>query len=46
MERVNMENLREKSWYKNKIIEIIEKIENPKILCYIYYFILEKLKAE
>ncbi len=30
------ENLREKKYYKEKIIELVEKIENPAILKLIY----------
>lgn len=32
-------NLKEKEYYKEKIIEIIEKIENINFLEKIYYFI-------
>lgn len=31
-----MENFREKDYYKQKITELVEKIENPKILKLIY----------
>ncbi len=31
-----MENLREKDYYKEKITELVEKIENPEILKLIY----------
>lgn len=30
------ENLREKNYYKDRIIELVEKIENPEILKLIY----------
>lgn len=30
------ENLREKNYYKDRIIELVEKIENPAILRRIY----------
>lgn len=30
------ENLREKEFYKDKIIEMVEKIKNPEILKLIY----------
>lgn len=33
------ENLREKNYYKDRIIELVEKIENPSILEYLYTFI-------
>lgn len=33
------ENLREKNYYKDRIIELVEKIENPGILEYLYTFI-------
>lgn len=32
------ESLREKNYYKDKIIELVEKIENPAILIKIYTF--------
>lgn len=38
-----MENFREKEYYKNKIIEMVEKIENPAILEYLYIFIQGKV---
>lgn len=34
-----IENLREKKYYKDKIIELVEKIENPAILIKIYTFV-------
>lgn len=33
-----MENFKEKDYYKKKIVEMIEKIDNPKILKLIYGF--------
>lgn len=35
-----MENLRGKDHYKEKIKELVEKIENPAILASIYSFIM------
>lgn len=40
---------RKKEFYKEKIIELVEKIENPKILRCIYIFvsdIMEEIKAD
>lgn len=34
-----MENLREKEFYKEKIIEMVGEIENPGILEYLHTFI-------
>ncbi len=36
--------MEEKEKYREKIIEIINSISNPKILEYFYYFITEKMK--
>lgn len=38
-----MENLREKEYYKEKITDLVEKIENPAILEYLYIFIQGKV---
>lgn len=35
-----MEKLREKNYYKEKITELVEKIENPAILASVYSFII------
>ncbi len=34
------ENLREKNYYKDKIIELVEKIENPEFLEFLYQMLL------
>lgn len=34
------ENLREKNYYKEKIIELVEKIENPEFLEFLYQMLL------
>lgn len=44
-ERVMMEKLKEKEWYKQKIAEIIKNINDEDVLEYLYFFIKEKLKA-
>lgn len=41
-----MDNLREKEYYKEKIIELVEKIENPEYLFKIYHYILAKYRRE
>lgn len=44
------ESLREKNYYKDKIIELVEKIENPAILRRIYqlaeYLYIHKKEKE
>lgn len=40
------ENLREKKYYKDKIIELVEKIENLWILEQILQFILNMTKED
>lgn len=40
------ENLREKNYYKDKIIELVEKIENPWIIEQILQFILNMTKED
>lgn len=40
------ENLREKNYYKDKIIELVEKIENLWILEQILQFILNMTKED
>lgn len=37
--------MREREMYKQKIIEMIENINNTKVLEYFYFFIKGKLKA-
>lgn len=37
------ESIKEKEYYREKIIEIIRKIENPTILEYLYIFIQGKV---
>lgn len=34
------ENIREKNYYKEKIIELVEKIENPEFLEFLYQMLL------
>lgn len=44
-----MENLKEKKYYRDKITELVEKIDNPKILRCIYIFvsdIMEEIKSD
>lgn len=41
-----MENFREKDYYKKKITELVEKIENPEILNYIYIIVSDVAKEE
>lgn len=41
-----MENLREKEFYKEKIIKLLEKIENPAILASVYSFIIGILSVK
>lgn len=36
--------MKEKEFYKQKIIEMIESISDSKVLEYFYYFIREKMK--
>lgn len=36
----------EEKFYKEQIIEIINKLEDVSILMYLYYFIKGKVKAE
>lgn len=36
--------MKEKEFYKQKIIEMIENISDSKVLEYFYYFIREKMK--
>lgn len=38
-----MESLRKNDFYREKITELVEKIENPAILEYIYIFIQGKV---
>lgn len=33
-------NLREKNYYKDRIIELVEKIENPEFLEFLYQMLL------
>lgn len=40
-----MEKLKEKEWYKQKIVEMIKSINDENILEYLYFFIKEKIKA-
>lgn len=40
------EKLREKQYYKDKIAELVEKIENPAILASIYSFIMGVLSIK
>lgn len=40
---MNDERFREKNYYKQKITELVEKIENPAILEYLYIFIQGKV---
>ena len=35
-----MKKLREKHYYKQKIIELVEKIENPEFLGFLYQMLL------
>lgn len=39
-------DLREKAYYRDKIIEIVGKIENPKILNYIYIIVSDVAKED
>ena len=41
-----MEELNEKEYYKEAIIDIINSIDREDILVYFYYLIKGKLKAE
>lgn len=42
-----MENeLKEKEYYKQMIIDVVEKIERVDLLVYLYTFIKGKVKAE
>ncbi len=41
-----MRNLKEKGYYKERIIELVEKIENPAILASIYSFIMGILSVK
>lgn len=41
-----MENLREKDYYRQKIIEMVEKIENPAVLASIYSFAMGILSVK
>lgn len=41
-----MENLREKEFYKEKIIEMVDKIENLDYLFKIYHYILAKYRRQ
>lgn len=41
---MNTEKFREKNYYKQKITELVEKIENPAILEYLYIFIQGKVR--
>lgn len=46
---MSTDNFREEDYYKQKITELVEKIENPKILRCIYIFvsdIMEEIKAD
>lgn len=36
----------EKEFYKNKIIELIDKLDDTKLLVYLYHFISKKIKYE
>lgn len=38
-------NVREKEYYKEKIIEVVNSIERLDMLEYIYYFLKEKFKV-
>lgn len=38
-------NVREKEYYKEKIIEVVNSIERLDILEYIYYFLKAKFKV-
>jgi hypothetical protein len=37
-------NMKEKEFYRNEIIKMVEKIDRADVLEYFYYFIREKLK--
>lgn len=39
------ENLKEKEYYREKIVEIIEKIDRLDMLEYLFFFIKEKFKV-
>lgn len=41
-----MENLREKDYYKQKIIEMVERINNQDILGYIYIIVKDIIKED
>lgn len=41
-----MEMFREKEWYREKIIEMVEKINNPAILNYIYIIVSDVIKED
>ena len=41
-----MEDFRKKEFYREKIIELVEKIENPAILNYIYIIVSDVEKEE
>lgn len=40
------ENIREKNYYKEKIIELVEKIENPEFLEFLYQMLLSFKEKE
>lgn len=37
--------MNEKEYYRSKIVELIENLENERLLEYFYYFISLKIKA-
>lgn len=43
---MSSDNSGEKEFYKRKIIELVEKIENPAILNYIYTIVSDVVKEE
>lgn len=40
----NIDNLEKENYYRDKIIELVEKIENPEYLFKIYHYILAKYR--
>lgn len=43
---MNDKRFREKNYYKKKITELVEKIENPAILNYIYIIVSDVVKED